>query len=103
MSCNVYADTGYSDPEGMQDKARIVRAMRKAIDRRELSLADASKLVGIPGSRLQDILRGGFRDVEPELLLGCLRKLGYQVHVSIRPLELTVPGQLRLLGGPPLL
>ena len=103
MSCNVYADTGYLDPDEMQDKARIVRAMQKAIERRQLSLADASKLVGLPGSRLREILRGAFRSEEPEFLLGCLRKLGYQVHVSVRPLELNVPGHLHLLGGPPLL
>lgn len=62
MSCNVYADTGYTNADEMQDKARIVRAISKSIERRELSLADASKLVGLPAGRLRRILRGGSSD-----------------------------------------
>lgn len=103
MSCNVYADTGYTNADEMQDKARIVRAITKSIERRELSLADASKLVGLPAGRLRKILRGEFRHEEPEVLLGCLRKLGFRLQVTIRPPDVNALGKWHLLGGPPLL
>lgn len=90
MSCNVYADLGYTNPDEMLAKAYIVHRITKAMQSRRLSVLAASRLTGIPAERLERILSGHFRDVEPEYLLGAARKLGHNLRVD---LELLHEGQ----------
>ena len=96
MSHNVYADLGFADSEQMLVKAGLVLAISDAIAVRKLTTKQAAKHVGIPVARFETILRGRFRDVDEAELLGCLRRLGHDVHVEIKPLDPlgTLPGQL---------
>ncbi len=96
MSFNVYADLGFADADSMLTKAGLVLRIADAVAARKLTNKQAARIVGIPERRFETILRGRFRDIDESVLVGCIRKLGHDVHVEIKPLDplAKLPGQL---------
>jgi predicted XRE-type DNA-binding protein len=85
MTCNTYEELGRPDPIEMLRKAQIVRTMERTIRQRNLSISRAAKLMGLSTQRLDLILGGRFRSETPELLLNCLRRLGHDIVVEVKP------------------
>lgn len=86
MSCNPYADAGYKNPELWQQKARIVNDMRRTIQTRGLTPSRAARIVGMPLPDFREIIKGHFGDVDVTKLVDCLRRLGHDIEIQIKPL-----------------
>lgn len=95
MSCNVYADAGFKDPELWQQKASIVIEMRQTMRTRGLTPSRAAKIVGLPLTEFREIIKGHFGDVDVTKLVDCLRRLGHDIEIQIKPL----PEATRKPGG----
>lgn len=102
MSCNVYADAGYKDPELWQQKADVVLGMRRTIKARGLTPGKAARIVGMPLPEFREILKGHFGDVDLTKLVDCLRRLGHDIDIQIKPLpEATKkPGTITITPHP---
>ena len=98
MSCNPYADAGYKNPELWLQKANVVSDIRHIIRSRAITPSRAARMVGIPLPEFRDIIKGHFGDVDLTKLVDCLRRLGHDIEITIKPLpELTKkPGTITI-------
>ncbi len=84
MSCgNVFEDIGLANSQDLLIKAQIVTKIEQELKKRELTQAEASKIIDIPQSRLSKILRGQFINVSESKLLHCLNKLGFDIQIKV--------------------
>jgi predicted XRE-type DNA-binding protein len=104
MSCNPYADAGYKDPELWQQKARIVNDMRRSMQVRELTPSRAARIVGMPLPEFRAMIKGHFGDIDVTKLVDCLRRLGHDIEIQIKPLpDVTKkPGTITVIPPHPL-
>ncbi len=86
MSCNVYADTGFENPELWLQKADLVIEMKQTMELRGLTVVQAAKIVGMPSADFREMIKGHFGGVTVDKLVDCLRRLGHDIHVQIKPL-----------------
>jgi len=102
MSCNPYADTGFKNPELWLQKADIVSDIRLTMRTRALTPSRAARIVGMPLPEFREIIKGHFGDVDLTKLVDCLRRLGHDIEIQIKPLpEATKkPGSITVI--PPL-
>lgn len=102
MSCNPYADAGYKNPELWQQKARVVNDIRRAMTSRGLTPSRAAHIVGMPTTEFREMIKGHFGDIDLTKLVDCLRRLGHDIEIQIKPLpEVTKkPGNITVI--PPL-
>jgi predicted XRE-type DNA-binding protein len=82
---NVYADLGYSDPEDMLVKARLVAKIADIIRQRGLTQAQAAKVLRLTQPRISALLKGQFSGISERRLLRCLVQLGRDVEIRIKP------------------
>lgn len=99
MSCNPYADAGYKNPELWQQKARIVNDMRRTMQTRGLTPGRAARIVGMPLPEFREIIKGHLGDVDLTKLVDCLRRLGHDIEIQIKPLPeaTTKPGSITVI------
>jgi predicted XRE-type DNA-binding protein len=84
-SGNVYADLGYRDSDGMLVKAQLVAKIGEIIERRALTQSDAARILGLTQPRISALLKGRFRGISEHRLLDCLTRLGWDVHIVVKP------------------
>ena len=82
-SDNVFADLGFPNPEEALLKADLVMLITRRIRDRELTQVKAGEALGIPQSKVSDLLRGKLRGFSVERLLTFLLKLGNDIEISI--------------------
>ena len=82
-SGNIFADIGLANPEEMLVKAQIVHKIEQEIKNRNLTQAEAAKLMDIPQPRVSKIVNGRFHDISESKLMHCLNKLGYNVRIQV--------------------
>ncbi len=82
-SGNVFADIGLPDAEGELAKAKLALAVRKTIESRGLTQADAAKSMGLDQPKVSKIVRGRLSEFSTEKLLRCLLRLGMDVDIVI--------------------
>jgi predicted XRE-type DNA-binding protein len=75
-SGNPYADLGFPDAGEMLVKAEVTREIAQIIKHRQLTQQRAAELLGMPRSKLTDLLRGKFRDISQAKMIECLNRLG---------------------------
>ncbi len=83
-SGNVYADLGLDDAEAMHVKARLTAAIAEILDQRQLAPTEAAATLGMSQAELAGVLRGEFRDLTDDKLIGMLNRLGRDVEIVIR-------------------
>ena len=86
MSCNVYADTGFKNPELWLQKALVVSDIRLSMQTRKLTPSRAARIVGMPLPQFREMIKGHFGEMEVSTLVDCLRRLGHDVEIVIKPL-----------------
>jgi phage-related protein/predicted XRE-type DNA-binding protein len=74
-SDNPYADLGLPDSDEMLMKAGIVHEIEQIIQCKELSPQRASDLLGMPQSKLSELLRGNFRTIPKDQIAEYLKLL----------------------------
>jgi predicted XRE-type DNA-binding protein len=82
-SGNIFADIGLANPEEMLVKAQIVHKIEQEIKNRNLTQAEAAKLIDIPQPRVSKIVNGRFHDISESKLMHCLNKLGYNIKIQV--------------------
>jgi predicted XRE-type DNA-binding protein len=97
-SVNVYADLGYPDGAAMLIKAQLVAKIAEIIKTKGLTQAQAAAKLGLTQPKVSAILRGQFRGISERRLLDCLRLLGRDVQIVIKPVPRSRrSGQLSVL------
>jgi predicted XRE-type DNA-binding protein len=84
-SGNVYADLGYPDSDTILVKARLAAKIAEIVQRRALTQAQTAEILGLTQPKVSALLKGRFRGISEHRLLECLRRLGRDVHIVIKP------------------
>lgn len=83
-SGNVYADLGVPDAEEMLVKARLAAKIGEIIKHRHLTQQQAAAILGMPQSKISNMLRGNFRGISEAKMLACLNRLGRDIEIVVR-------------------
>jgi len=83
-SGNVYADLGLPDAEEMLVKARLAAKIGEIIKHRHLTQQQASEILGMPQSKISNMLRGNFRGISEAKMLECLNLLGQDIQIVVK-------------------
>src|SRR3990172_1441141 len=84
-SGNVFADLGFPNPEREQLKAELTLRIYRLIKTRNLTQADAGKILGIKQPNVSALMRGRSGAFSVELLMEFLTALGQDVEITVRP------------------
>ena len=82
-SGNVFADLGFSEEEAehLRLRSTLMIEIRKLIEERDLTQAEAAKLFGVTQPRISNLVRGRIDLFSLDTLVGMLARAG--VHVDI--------------------
>jgi len=83
-SGNVYADLGLPDAEEMLIKARLASKIGEILKHRHLTQQQASEILGMPQSKISNMLRGNFRGISETKLIECLNLLGRDIQIVVK-------------------
>lgn len=72
---NIYAELGLPDSAAMQYKADLAIAIIQAIRTRGWNQTQAAEFMGVKQPVVSNIVRGKFREMSSDLLMGYLEKL----------------------------
>ena len=84
-SGNVFADMGARDAEERLAKAELARVIRKAIDERDMTQAEAAELLRITQPDVSDLTRGKLARFSMERLERFLNALDLEIRIQIGP------------------
>jgi predicted XRE-type DNA-binding protein len=84
-SGNVFADLGFEDSEQELVKAKLTIQIYKLLSDRELTQAEASKLLGTTQSQVSALMRCKPTSISIGRLMEFLTILGQDVHVTVKP------------------
>ena len=82
---NVFADMGMRDAEERLAKAELARVIRKAIEERNITQAEAGELLGIKQPDVSDLVRGKLARFSMERLERFLNALDLEVRIQVGP------------------
>lgn len=95
-SGNVFDDLGLPHPEEYKFKSDLVIQIRRCIERREWTQAQAVELIGIDQPTLSKLLRGRLSGFSIDRLLMIVHRLGHHVELRISEEEHS-PEEARML------
>ena len=83
-SGNVFIDLGYSPEEAaiLQMRADLMVRLRKFIEAKKLTQADAAKILCVSQSRISDLVRGKWERFSLEMLVTLATRAG--MHISLK-------------------
>jgi predicted XRE-type DNA-binding protein len=84
-SGNVFADLGLPHPEQELLKAKLTLAIYRLIKERDLTQAEAGKILGIKQPNVSALMRNRAGAFSVERLMDFLTALGQDVKISVRP------------------
>ncbi len=82
---NIFADIGISYPEKVQARAKIMFLIAEIIKRRDLTQKQASKLLGIPQSKVSCLMNGKLSMFSLDHLFQLLNSLDNDVEITVKP------------------
>jgi len=82
---NVFEDLGFPDAEELSTKVRLSVVINNIIDRRELSQAEAAKMLGINQPKISALQNYKLDGFSVERLMNFITALKYDVVIEIRP------------------
>jgi len=82
---SVFDDLGFDKAEAVNLKIRaaLMNAIEEQLDKKGLTQAQASKLLGVTQPRISDLKRGKMHLFTIDMLVNMLSKLGKPVHLVI--------------------
>jgi len=83
-STNVFEDLGYPDAAERQAKLRLAYALNQVVEARQLSQADAAKLLGVRQPKVSALRHYKLAGFSVERLMNLLTALGQDVEIIIR-------------------
>jgi predicted XRE-type DNA-binding protein len=84
-SGNIFADLALPNPDEELLKAHLVIAIRDAIEARGLSQAAAGKKMRLAQPDVSKLIRGRVSGFSIDRILACLRALGSDVEIKVKP------------------
>lgn len=84
-SGNVYADTGYPNPEEAMAKAELAILISDAIKRKKLTQKKAAELIGVDQPKVSAIIRGQLSGFTIDRLFRFLMALGMDIIIEAKP------------------
>ncbi|WP_057833239.1 helix-turn-helix domain-containing protein [Colwellia sp. TT2012] len=84
-SGNVFADLGLPDAEKLKIKTGLVVEIRRAMRALGLTRQAAAKRMGSPQPKVSGMMRGDFTNLAERKLMDCLKRLGYDIEIKVRP------------------
>lgn len=84
-SGNVFADLGFSNPEREQLKAHLTLQIYRIIKDRNITQAEAGKILGIKQPHVSALMRNRSGNFSVERLMDFLVALGQDVEITVRP------------------
>ncbi|NDU91733.1 MAG: XRE family transcriptional regulator [Ferrovum sp.] len=84
-SGNVFADLGLPDAEKLKIKSGLVIEMTRAIRRLGLTQEEAGRRMGVPQPKVSAMLRGDYTNLSERKLMECLKRLGYDIEINVKP------------------
>lgn len=84
---NVFTDLGFGDEEAehLRLRATLMIEVRKLIEDRKLTQAEAAKLFGVTQPRISNLVRGRIDLFSIDTLVGMLARAGVHVDVVLSP------------------
>jgi predicted XRE-type DNA-binding protein len=85
-SGNVFRDLGFSDneAENLRVRSDLMIKLSKFIEERELTQAQAAKLLGVTQPRISDLMRGKIQLFSVDSLIEMLGQAGVQVSFVVK-------------------
>jgi predicted XRE-type DNA-binding protein len=83
-SGNVFADLGLPDPEKHMIKAKLVDAIIDAMNRFNLTQAQAAEQMGLTQPKVSEMIRGHFSGISERKLMDCLNRLGFDIEIRLK-------------------
>jgi len=84
-SGNVFADIGFAFPEKVQARAEVMFLIAGIIKERGFTQKQASKLLGIPQSKVSCLVNGKLSMFSLDHLFQLLNSLGNDVEITVKP------------------
>ena len=84
-SGNVFADIGTVHPERTLARAEIMSRIAEIIKERQITQKEASRLLGIPQSKISCLVNGKLSMFSIDFLFMLLNKLDRDIDIVIRP------------------
>ena len=84
-SGNVFADLGLRNPQEALAKAQLARRICALVGERGLTQAQAATVLGLDQPKVSALMRGKLRGFSVERLFRCLKALGQEIEIVIRP------------------
>jgi predicted XRE-type DNA-binding protein len=86
-SGDVFRDLGFSGEEAeyLRVRAGLMLNLQRAITAREVTQAQAAKLLGVTQPRVSDVMRGRIDRFSIDTLIDMLARLGIRVTLTLRP------------------
>lgn len=82
---NVFRDLGLPDADELLAKAELARAIRRLVERRDLTQTEAAALLHTTQPKISDLFRGRLEGFAMERLYRFLNALDHDVQIVIRP------------------
>ena len=98
-SGNIWADFGDPDAEELLARANLMSRVYTIIRERELTQAQAAKVLGTNQPTVSDLMRGKFNKFSLERLIGFMMALGHNVEISITPRAEDAEGPALVVTG----
>ena len=96
---NVFADLNVPDPENALTKAKLVSAICRVIEERQLTQTQAAKMLGLDQPKISALMRGKLSGFSTERLLRFLNDLGQEVAIVIRPIKPVGRGHITVVSA----
>jgi predicted XRE-type DNA-binding protein len=81
---NVFADLGFPDAGERQAKRRLAYALNQVLDRRQLSQAEAAKVLGVSQPKISALRNYKLAGFSVERLMNLLTALDQDIEITIR-------------------
>lgn len=83
---NVFADIGFpkEEAEALKICSSLMMTIQEVIDERELSVAQAAKVFGVPQARVRQLLRGKIGEFTIDALVRMVTHAGMRVEVTVK-------------------
>ncbi len=84
-SGNVFADLGLAYAEKLKIKSGLAIEITRAVRRLGLTQEEAGRRMGIAQPKVSAMMRGDFANLSERKLMECLKHLGYDIEIKVRP------------------
>lgn len=86
-SANIFQDLGFDDEEAsnLLIRSDLMLQIKRIIKERGWTQTEAAEELGVQQPRVSDLFQGHIGEFSVDMLMSWLSKLGYDVHVTLKP------------------